>query len=128
VIQLNILSGKLAGVSWSTRRFPVWVGRALDAELRLEEDGVWDQHMLLDLDREGFIIKVQPNALARINGQPASEAHLRNGDTIELGAVTLQFWLSGVCQTRLRWRQMLSWSVIVGVVLAQIAILYWFLK
>lgn len=118
----------MAGVCWTARRFPVPIGRGPDAQLRLEDGGVWDQHLLLELDRRGFSLKVGPNALARVNGQPVVETPLRNGDTIELGSVKIQFWLSGVQQRGLRLRELASWVAIIGVTAAQIGILYWLLR
>jgi len=128
VVQLCVLSGKRAGTSWVARRFPIRIGRASTSELKLEEDGIWDEHLLLELDRKGFCLKVQPNALARVNGQPTSETYLRNGDIIDLGVVSVRFWLSGVNQNRLHFREALSWAAIVLVVLGQIALLYWLLR
>ena len=128
MVQLRILSGKMAGASWAARRFPVRVGRSSNSDLRLEEDGIWEHHLLLELDREGFAIKVQPNALVRINGQPSAGARLRNGDTIELGIVRLQFWLGDVRQNRLQLREIVSWGAIAAVTLGQLAIMYWLLR
>jgi pSer/pThr/pTyr-binding forkhead associated (FHA) protein len=127
VIQLNVLSGKTAGTSWVARRFPVRVGRATISDLRLEEDGVWDQHLVLSLDLTGFLVKVHPDALARVNGEPITQAYLRNGDTIEIGTVRLQFWLRAVPQSRLRVAESLSWGAIFIVGGVQIGILYWLL-
>lgn len=118
----------MAGVSLVARRFPVRIGRSSSAELKLEEDGIWDEHLLLVLDHKGFCLKVQPEALARVNGQPASEIYLRNGDIIDLGVVSLRFWLSGVSQSKLRVREALSWGAIVLVSLGQVALLYWLLR
>lgn len=129
MVQLNILSGKTAGTSWVARRFPVRIGRAVDSELQLQEAGVWDQHLLLESDpAQGFLLKAQPQALARVNGQPLERALLRNGDIIELGSVRMQFWLAQARQRRLRLGEAISWMAILLVTLAQIALLYWLLK
>ena len=85
MIQLKVLSGKKAGTIWVARRFPVRIGRSGAADLQLEEDGVWDEHLQLDFDpAEGIVLSAQPNALASVNGQPVHQAVLRNGDAIEL--------------------------------------------
>ncbi len=129
MIQFEILSGKPAGATWVARRFPVRIGRAPAADLRLEEDGVWDEHLVLEVDREkGFLLSTQPGALARVNGEPVQEAVLRNGDNIEIGAVRLQFWLGDARQRGLRLREALAWAVIVCVTAAQLGMLYWLLK
>jgi hypothetical protein len=119
----------MAGASYVARRFPVRIGRSLKSELRLEEEGVWDQHLTLELrGTEGCSLKTQPNALARVNGQPFAETWLRNGDTIEIGAVRIQFWFTQVRQRSLYLREALSWSAIGAVFLGQLALLYWLLR
>jgi pSer/pThr/pTyr-binding forkhead associated (FHA) protein len=129
VIQLTVLSGKMAGATYVTRRFPVRIGRAADSELRLEEEGVWDNHLLLDLNpAEGFSLKTQPQALARVNGQRVGESLLRSGDIIELGSVRIQFWLNRAGQSGLGLSEALSWGAIIVVFFGQIAILYWLLR
>jgi pSer/pThr/pTyr-binding forkhead associated (FHA) protein len=119
----------MAGTLWVARCFPVRIGRGAGCGLRLDDAGVWDQHLIVEFDRAaGFSLKTAPDALARVNGQPASEILLRNGDTIELGAVRIQFWLGPVRQSSLRLREALNWGVIATAVLGQIAILYWLLE
>jgi hypothetical protein len=118
----------MAGVSWMARGFPVRVGRAPECELKLEDAGVWEQHLVLEFKPAmGFSLKSEPNALVRVNDLPVSEALLRNGDTIELGAVRIQFWLGAVRQTTLRLREALSWGVILAAIAGQVYILYWLL-
>ena len=88
MVQLKVLSGKKAGTAWVARRFPVRIGRSAAADLQLEEDGVWDQHLQLDFDpAEGIVLSAQPNALATVNGQPVQQTVLRNGDAIEIGSL-----------------------------------------
>ncbi len=128
MFQLKILSGKKAGTVWMTRRFPVRIGRAAAVHLRLEEDGVWDEHLLIQCERAGLVLKTQPGALASVNAQPTEEAVLRNGDLIQIGAAKLQFWLADTRQRALSWREALTWSLITGVCLSQIGLLYWLLR
>jgi hypothetical protein len=95
----------------------------------LEDPGVWDQHLLLDFDpAEGFVLRVQPNALVRVNGEQVEQATLRNGDEIEFGSAKLQFWLAETRQTGLRLRDAFTWTTIVTACLVQIALLYWLLR
>ena len=88
MVQLKVLSGKKAGTAWVARRFPVRIGRSAAADLQLEEDGVWDQHLQLDFNpAEGIVLSAQPNALATVNGQPVHQTVLRNGDAIDIGSL-----------------------------------------
>jgi hypothetical protein len=129
VIQLRIFCGKKAGASWVARRFPVRIGRSAGADLRLEEDGVWEQHVLIHFKRgEGYLLTAQGDALVSVNGEPTRETVLRNGDSITVGSVELQFWLAEVRQSRLGLREAVTWLAIGAVWLAQIALVYWLVR
>ena len=130
MVQLNLLSGKKAGTSWGTRRFPVRLGRAANADLRLEEDGVWDDHLRIEFNaREGYVLGTGAGALARVNGRPLEKpAPLRNGDLIEIGSLRMQFWLGEPRQRGLRLREWLTWLFIALICLGQIGLIYWLLQ
>ena len=129
MVQLKVLSGKKAGTAWVARRFPVRIGRSSAADLQLEESGVWDQHLRLDFKpAEGIILSAQPDALATVNGQPIHRTVLRNGDAIDIGSLSMQFWLSETRQTGLRLREGLTWAGITAISLGQIGLIYWLLR
>ena len=129
MIQLKILSGKKAGTAWVARRFPVRIGRSAAADLQLEEDGVWDQHLRLDFNPAvGLVLTAQPDALASVNGQLVEQTVLRNGDAIDIGSSRMQFWLSETRQAGLRLREGLTWAAIAAISLGQIALIYWLLR
>ena len=129
MVQLKVLSGKKAGTAWVARRFPVRIGRSSDADLQLEESGVWDQHLRLDFNlTEGIVLNAQPDALATVNGQPVHQTVLRNGDAINIGSARMQFWLSETRQTGLRLREGLTWAGIAAISFGQIGLIYWLLR
>src|ERR1017187_783314 len=117
MIQLKILTGKMAGTTWVARHFPVHLGRSADADLQLEEPGVWDQHLQINLGQSGFILETQSHALTSVNGHPTSQAALRNGDVIEIGSLKMQFWLGEAVQHGLKIRENLIWGIIAAVTL-----------
>lgn len=126
MVQLKILSGKAAGVTWSARRFPVRVGRAPGCDLRLEEHGVWDEHFRVDLNpAAGFVLETEPDALVTANGLPVQRVVLRNGDTIEIGASKMQFWLGDLPRRGLRMAEWMVWGAIIAVSLGQFALVCW---
>jgi len=126
VLQLRILNGKQAGTQWVARRFPVRIGRAPDADLTLDDDGIWDAHLEIDLrPPDGFSLSVEPGALAFLNNQPVQHAVLRNGDLIELGAVKIAFGLSPTRPRSLRAREVLTWLALTLLCLGEIALIYW---
>jgi hypothetical protein len=130
MIQLEVLSGKRAGLTWSARRFPVRIGRAAAADLKLEDEGVWDEHLRLELgpDRR-FMVSTESHGLASLNGQPLERERvpLRNGDLLGLGGIQLRFSLAETRQGSYRLRDTLTWVAIAALCLGQIALIYWFL-
>jgi hypothetical protein len=129
MVQLRILSGNKAGHIFVARHFPVRIGRAANSDLQLEEPGVWEQHVVLQLaPSEGFLIIPQGEALVRINEQPVQLAVLCNGDTIELGGARLQFWLGETSQQGIRLRETLTWLGLGAICLGQVALIYWLLR
>jgi pSer/pThr/pTyr-binding forkhead associated (FHA) protein len=129
MVQLKVLSGKKAGTAWVARRFPVRIGRSPAANLQLEEDGVWDQHLQLDFNpAEGIVLSAQSNALVAVNGQAVQQTVLRNGDSIDLGSSKLQFWLADTRQTDLRLREVFTWAAIAAISIGQVALIYAMLR
>jgi len=129
MVQLNILSGTKAGTSWGARRFPVRIGRGPASHLQLEDAGVWDHHLdLAMLAGEGFVVIAHDNALISVAGRPVQRTVLRNGDILGIGAVKIQFWLARTRQAGLRFREVLTWTGIAAISLAQVALVYWLLK
>jgi len=128
MLQLQLLSGKSAGVVWAARRFPVHVGRASGNDLQLEDDGVWNEHFQVALNpAEGFVLTVQPGALVTVNQTPLMTTRLRNGDLITAGAAQLCFRLRETCQRGLWLREWLVWTLLVAVLLGEIALVGWLL-
>ena len=128
MVQLQILTGKQAGVEWVARHFPVQVGRAAANHLALDDEGVWDRHLEIALQNsEGFLLKTQADALTSVNGHPVRETVLRNGDLIQVGSVQLRFWLVPARQYSLRLREAVSWLGLGLLCASQIALIYWLL-
>jgi len=129
LIQLQILSGKQAGSLWNARRFPVHVGRAAGSDLKLEDEGIWEEHFQLALSpAEGFMLSAHPGAIVTVNQSPVQTVRLRNGDLITAGSAKLCFRLADNRQRGLRLREWFVWTLIVGVCLSQVALIYWLLQ
>jgi pSer/pThr/pTyr-binding forkhead associated (FHA) protein len=126
MVQLHILSGKKAGDQPVARRFPFRIGRAPENNLQLEDDGVWDQHLALEFQKnEGFLLTIAPEALATVNQQPVQSVLLRNGDIVALGSAKFQFWLGATRQRGLRAREVFVWLLLAAVTFGQLALVYW---
>jgi pSer/pThr/pTyr-binding forkhead associated (FHA) protein len=126
MVQLKFLTGKQPGRVCSVQRFPCLIGRSPDAGVRVEEGGVWEKHLELMLClSEGFILRTLPNSLASINGQRFDRVRVRNGDTIEIGSLKMQFWLDATRQRSLRAREILTWVALGILSLGQVGLIYW---
>lgn len=129
MVQLNILSGKTAGSQTVVRRFPFRIGREPENELRLDDNGVWDQHLALEFKKsEGFVLTTAPQALSTVNGNTVQSVRLRNGDVITFGSVKMQFWLAAARQRGLRTREWLVWSTIAAITAGQFVLIYWLIR
>jgi pSer/pThr/pTyr-binding forkhead associated (FHA) protein len=125
VIQFHILSGKQAGSDIVVRHFPFTIGRAGDMDARFEDTGVWERHCEIDFrPKNGFEFSAQPEAPMLVNGERVNRGILRNGDVMEIGSVQLRFWLARSRQKSLRFREALTWSALIGLFLAQGALIY----
>jgi predicted component of type VI protein secretion system len=125
MVRFKIVSGKMAGTEKVARHFPFQIGRAASADLRLEDDGVWDRHLELTfVSAEGFVLTAHPDAIAAIDGQRFQRAVLRNGDAIEIGALKIRFWLSDTRQAGLRFWESLTWIACALVLAAELALIY----
>jgi predicted component of type VI protein secretion system len=126
MVQLNILSGKKAGTSCMATRFPFQMGREASMDLCLDDEGVWGKHFEITMDRNtGFWLKTQAeNSFVVVNGKRSRELILRNGDTIEIGALKMRFWLGETRQADYRFREMLTWAGIIALCVMQLVIVY----
>src|SRR5436190_11891401 len=106
MVQLQILSGKMAGTQWTARHFPFWIGRSNSSELCLDEPAVWDRHVEVSLSpSEGFVLATDPKAFATVNGAQIQKAVLKNGDLIEIGLLKIRFGLTPTRQSSLKLRE-----------------------
>lgn len=129
MIQLRILSGKMAGDIQIVRRFPFNIGRAPGNDLILDESGVWDNHLTLGFQKgEGFTLQTSPETFAAINEESKTSARLRNGDIISFGSIKIQFWLAAPRQRGLRLKELSVWLLLAAVTAFQFFLIYRLLK
>jgi len=129
MVQIQIISGKRMGGDLAVSHFPFAVGRAPDADLVLDDDGVWDRHIQIKFDRSaGFVFESQPGAAVLLNGERVGTGFLRNGDSLVLGGVTIRFWLSRTQQRTMRVLEACTWAGLVMLCAAQIALIYRLLR
>ncbi len=126
MIQLEVLAGNRPSATQRVTSFPFTIGRTANSGLRLGDAGVWDNHLELTLpSAEGVRARVLGDALATLNGQRFTDTRLRNGDTLQLGSVTLRFWLAPAAQRELAPHEILTWVALAALSLAQLGIVFW---
>jgi pSer/pThr/pTyr-binding forkhead associated (FHA) protein len=124
MVQLRILSGKMAGDVQIVRRFPFCIGRSAGNDLCFDEPGVWEKHLTLGFQKkEGFTLETAADALVTVNGQSHNSTRLRNGDIISFGSAKIQFWLAPAQLRGLRAREMFIWALLIIVTAVQLALI-----
>ena len=93
---LVFLSGELIAVPIPLERETVVLGRALDADVRVNDTQVSRRHARIDtlIDDEGLryvLTDLKSRNGTFLNGQPVTEETLRNGDKISIGETIVRF-------------------------------------
>jgi hypothetical protein len=125
VVQLQILTGKLAGSDVAVRQFPFSVGRGAKDHLQLSDEGVWDSHFHVNYTaHEGFSASRRPDATLLVNGVAIDTAKLKNGDMLSAGGTQIRFWLAPTRQKTMQVREILTWSALAALFALQMALIY----
>jgi len=88
-----VFLGHLAGRAPLINHAPVLrIGREAGSDLSLLENGVSDQHAVIEQREDGYYVRDLASATGvRVNGRRAGQQRLRSGDELELGAVRFRF-------------------------------------
>ena len=125
MLELDILTGTQAGLRVAAKEFPFQIGRRTASGLSLEDQGVWEKHAIIILEKDGrFKLAIEPCAPALHDSAPFTERIIRNGDVIQLGLPKIQFSLGKASQRRLAIRECCTWAIPIIISLAQIALIY----
>ncbi len=120
MLQLTLV-GRVPAETTPVRGYPFRVGRAPGDHLRLQVPGVWDSHCTLEWRAtDGIHLVGNPQALTAVNGQPVKQARIRNGDLLEIGGARLLVSVAPAAQRSFRLLEILIWSGLAGVGLAQL--------
>jgi pSer/pThr/pTyr-binding forkhead associated (FHA) protein len=126
MVRLRVIAGQRAGEVLAVAQFPAHIGRSSRSDLTFTDPGIWEQHLQLVVDCDaGFTLRVCAPAVASLNGQPVTEAPLRNGDIIDAGALRLQFWLAEPARRSFRAREAITWAALGLLCITQAALVYW---
>lgn len=113
MVQLEILRRGQASAKHSVQTFPCVIGRAAGCGVRLDEPGIWDEHASLRHEDDlGFSLIASGGGSLTIGGETVREGRIKNGDTFELGAVAIRFWMSTTRPRSHRSGDIVFWSII----------------
>ncbi len=122
---IELATGESGGTQvFGENRLPLLVGRD-HADLVLDRSGVWNRHLVLFRDAEGWLmVAPQDDATVFRGGERIDGAtRLRNGDTLELGAVKIRFRIASCHQRPLRILETSAWLVLSALVAVQVLLL-----
>jgi pSer/pThr/pTyr-binding forkhead associated (FHA) protein len=126
MIELRILAGTQAGGQWSSRHFPVRIGRHPDSDFVLDDPGVWDRHLEINHDpASGFHMTPLSEGAVIVNQQAVESAILKNGDTFTLGSAVIQFWIAPAKQRRFRVLEWTLWLGLLALCIGEVVLIRW---
>ena len=104
--------------------FPFHIGRAPDADLRIELPGVWESHAVISLEDSGkFLVCAQGSALLLVNDETVTERELATGDTFSLGSARILASLAPAAQRSLVTSELGVWCLLFLMVLLEVAVI-----
>ena len=115
----------MAGQNILARHFPFSIGRGASSSLRLDEPGLWEEHLEIAVGPDHvFVLNIRPNALVTVNQQPFAAGAVRNGDVIEMGGLKIRFGFPATTQQSLRLREWLTWIGLALLSGGQVVLIY----
>jgi pSer/pThr/pTyr-binding forkhead associated (FHA) protein len=125
MVEFRLLGNPKESATVVPRRLPCVIGRNRDADVCLDAVGVWERHVVIDLQPpHGFSIRARPEAPVPVNGEPIVEGVLRNGDVLGIGSLQIQFWLSETRQRGVRIRESLTWVLLGALCAIELGLIY----
>lgn len=126
MVLLEVLTGPGNNKKFIFQKFPVRIGRSPTSDLKIEAEGVWQQHAQLEFNPSaGFFLRAMSDALVVLNGADVREARLKRGDVIEVGAAKLRFDFAPVRQRGLELREFGVWLLIFVLAGVQLTVVAW---
>lgn len=124
MVRLEVSAARQRPVAHQVDEFPCVVGRAVGCAVRVEAAGVWERHAEITLTTDaGFQIRALGEGSMRLNGEGVRSARVRNGDRVDLGGLSLRFWLSPVRARSHRTGDAIFWSLFAGMLTAMLVML-----
>ena len=121
MFRLTVLEGKRRGQHFDIPSYPFVVGNNVEADLRMPDVGVWNNHVAIELEAGGEPhLKRLGEGVVSVNTDPATFSKLRNGDLIVVGAAVFRFSLSPAPLKNLGRILVVVWFVVGAVMLLEL--------
>lgn len=121
MFRLTVLEGKRRGQYFDIPSYPFVVGNNVEADLRMPDVGVWNNHVAIELKAGGEPhLKRLGEGVVSVNADPATFSKLRNGDLIVVGAAVFRFSLSPAPLKNLGRIPVVVWFVVGAVMLLEL--------
>jgi pSer/pThr/pTyr-binding forkhead associated (FHA) protein len=121
MLELTTLSRSTADQKVLVRRFPFTIGRNAEADFRIKSDGVWDRHLVIDLnDSKQVVVRSAAESFVVINGERKNEARLSPGDTLQVGSSTFRVGWTELRQMDGRLREYATFALILLITALQL--------
>ena len=103
--------------------FPYHIGRSVQADLRIEAAGVWENHAVILPGENGrFVIRSEGQSVLLRNGESVQSAQLASGDELSIGAARVVVSLSPARQKSLGASEAIVWALLLAVLTAEAAV------
>lgn len=86
-----VIAGGTVGMMYKLTKDDVYIGRATDAEIRVDDEGVSRKHARVSITPGAQVILVDLGSTngTFVNGQKVGEQVLRDGDKVQIGSTTV---------------------------------------
>lgn len=122
---LTVRRPGLSPESIPIERFPFVIGRAASASHRIEAPGVFDQHLIFELDPvRGLEAQAGPGAVVTVGGVPFERHWVRQGDEFMVGQAQVEVLLSPARRKSLALWEVCLWTLFTAVTVTQLVLIW----
>lgn len=110
MIELRILTGRMAGQTVLARHFPFTVGRSQECDLCLPDPGIWEKHFIIRLDSANrVLLQAGSTGGIYVNGEQTTSVPMHSGDVVRVGDADISCACAPMRQYDQKWREIALW-------------------
>ncbi len=121
MLLLRVTDSRGAVTQHLAEAFPYQIGRSSQADLRLQEPGVFENHAsIVPSEKARFVVQTEGESLLLRNGEPVRRVQLAPGDEFLIGSARILVSLAPAKQKRLAASEAAVWLLLAGVMASQV--------